>query len=114
MHRSAAKPYSDTSAKNTILDIMSGYFPIVLKQEFPDGVPLKVQHGNPLMLLKPPVSCLVPSTIASKSNTEQPALCLSDQPQRDSFSKLLPQPQRLQFLLALIGTVRQPVPFPTC
>lgn len=48
VHRAAAKPYSDTSAKNTILDIMSGYFPIVLKQEFPDGVPLKVQHGTPL------------------------------------------------------------------
>ncbi|GAX86112.1 hypothetical protein CEUSTIGMA_g13524.t1 [Chlamydomonas eustigma] len=42
VHRSAPKSYSDPASVAVLKDVMDGYFPITLKAEFPDGVPIKV------------------------------------------------------------------------
>jgi hypothetical protein len=44
VHRAAPRPYDDASSKRMLQDILDGYFPNVLKQEFPDGVPIKVRQ----------------------------------------------------------------------
>jgi hypothetical protein len=44
VHRSAPRPYSDPASVAVLKDVMDGYFPIVLKAEFPEGVPIKVRH----------------------------------------------------------------------
>lgn len=42
IHVLPAKPFNDPASANVIRDIMDGYFPYVLKRDFPDGVPLRV------------------------------------------------------------------------
>ncbi len=42
LHRSAAKSYSDPASVALLKDVLDGYFPSALKQEFPDGIPIKV------------------------------------------------------------------------
>ena len=42
MHRLAPKPWRDPGTASAIKDMLDGYFPLALKKEFPDGVPLKV------------------------------------------------------------------------
>ena len=42
VHRSQPRPYDDPAGLGILRDIIDGYFPSVLKNEFPDGVPLKV------------------------------------------------------------------------
>ena len=49
VHRSAPKPYNDPAAWSCLKDIIDGYFPIVLKSEFPDGVPIKASSYGKLM-----------------------------------------------------------------
>lgn len=46
VHRSPPKAYDDPASKGVLKDIIDGYFPIVLKKEFPDGVPIKVRPLN--------------------------------------------------------------------
>lgn len=61
LHRQPARPYTDPSSKAVLQDVLDGYFPYVLKNEFPNGVPIKLvdrlgermsqasphaQHGN--------------------------------------------------------------------
>ncbi|GLC38226.1 hypothetical protein PLESTB_001085400 [Pleodorina starrii] len=42
IHTLAPKPFSDPASAAVLRDIMDGYFPYVLKRDFPDGVPLRV------------------------------------------------------------------------
>jgi hypothetical protein len=41
VHRTPARYYDDIVAQGVIKDILDGYFPYILKAEFPEGVPLK-------------------------------------------------------------------------
>ena len=43
VHRSQPRAYDDAVSKGVLKDVLDGYFPIVLKKEFPDGVPIKVR-----------------------------------------------------------------------
>ncbi|MEW5301560.1 MAG: hypothetical protein WDW36_004413 [Sanguina aurantia] len=40
VHRAAARPFSDAVCRAVLRDILDGYFPALLKAEFPDGVPI--------------------------------------------------------------------------
>ena len=51
VHRSPPKAYDDPASKGVLKDIIDGYFPIVLKKEFPDGVPIKVSALIKVLLL---------------------------------------------------------------
>ena len=42
VHRSPPRPYNDPAAWGMLKDVVDGYFPMVLKAEFPNGVPIKV------------------------------------------------------------------------
>ncbi|GIL81416.1 hypothetical protein Vretimale_1036 [Volvox reticuliferus] len=42
IHTLPAKPFSDPASTAVLRDILDGYFPYVLKRDFPDGVPLRV------------------------------------------------------------------------
>ncbi|KAG2443096.1 hypothetical protein HYH02_009510 [Chlamydomonas schloesseri] len=42
IHVLPAKPFNDPASANVLRDVMDGYFPYVLKRDFPDGVPLRV------------------------------------------------------------------------
>ncbi|KXZ46755.1 hypothetical protein GPECTOR_41g720 [Gonium pectorale] len=42
IHTLPAKPFADSASSAVLRDIMDGYFPYVLKNDFPDGVPLRV------------------------------------------------------------------------
>ncbi len=42
IHTMPAKPYNDPAVTAVLRDILDGYFPYVLKRDFPDGVPLRV------------------------------------------------------------------------
>ncbi|KAG2488049.1 hypothetical protein HYH03_013354 [Edaphochlamys debaryana] len=42
IHTLPAKPFSDPATNAVLRDILDGYFPYVLKRDFPDGVPLRV------------------------------------------------------------------------
>ncbi|GFR47077.1 hypothetical protein Agub_g8764, partial [Astrephomene gubernaculifera] len=42
IHTLPAKPFNDPASSAVLHDILDGYFPYVLKRDFPDGVPLRV------------------------------------------------------------------------
>ena len=50
VHRNPPRAYDDPVSKGVLRDVLDGYFPIVLKKEFPDGVPIKVSHPYSLAL----------------------------------------------------------------
>lgn len=42
IHDMPPKPYSDSAVQAVLRDILDGYFPYVLKRDFPDGVPIRL------------------------------------------------------------------------
>lgn len=42
LHTAPARPYTDATTEATLIDIFDGYFPSVLRHEFPEGIPLKL------------------------------------------------------------------------
>lgn len=42
LHRMPARPFADPGVEAVLLDVLDGFFPAPLKNEFPDGVPIKV------------------------------------------------------------------------
>lgn len=46
IHRAAARPFSDPVCRAVLRDILDGYFPALLKAEFPDGVPISLVENT--------------------------------------------------------------------
>ena len=69
LHRNAPRPWKEPGTASAIKDLLDGYFPMALKKEFPDGVPLKVRAGGMHMWRRCLGTCGYPSTIWSTSSS---------------------------------------------